>query len=91
MQEEVFRLFVVFSPIDVPLYAFGRRKRHSASFLNSHRFTDFYNKTSTSFHHPSQRRLNDYYYIYYYLYNYYLSSIFELPEFYFLTIRKFGF
>ena len=30
-----FRLFAVFS-IGVPLYAFGRRKRHSASFLNSH-------------------------------------------------------
>ena len=27
-----------FSPIDIPLYAFGRRKRHSASFLNSYRF-----------------------------------------------------
>ena len=91
MQEEVFRLFVVFSPIDVPLYAFGRRNAILHPFSTVTGSPDFYNKTSTSFHHPSQRRLNDYYYIYYYLYNYYLSSIFELLEFQFLTIRKFGF
>ena len=35
-----FRLFDVFSPIGVPLYAFGRRKHHSASFLNSHHLSE---------------------------------------------------
>ena len=32
----IFRLFDVFSLFDVSLYTFKRRKRHSASFLNSH-------------------------------------------------------
>ena len=31
-----FRLFDVFSLFDVSVYTFKRRKRHSASFLNSH-------------------------------------------------------
>ena len=34
--DKMFRLFDVLSPVGVLLYAFGRRKRHSASFLNSH-------------------------------------------------------
>ena len=33
-----FRLFDVFSPVGVLLYAFGRRKLHSASFLNAHKY-----------------------------------------------------